>query len=474
MQLVYEKEKQASNSVYKKELNQRERAHAKVPQSNITIIAKILGNVSPDNLRDVIRKMQVRHPILNTHLESEGRHIWSVANSHLEIPVKVLSRESNDQWNQVILEEHKIPFKMEKGPLIRFILLHSDTVSDLIIFCQHSICDGMSLAYLARDIMTYLGNPSKEVELLPPAPVIDEENIPSDINPMLAIRLLGGVIKKKWEKCEVLFDYNDFAEIHKVFWKEYDYKAHLYEFSKEDTTALVRACRIHGVTVNAALIAAFAIAQNKKNPTSPKYLRTYAYAANLRKMLIHPVAEQFGFFAGGVQLKYKYSKKDTLWTAAKKIYKQSNTKETRKKSLVSTLTNFRLPGTIMDAQFFGAFGHLIPPSSPSYEKMQAFINDDKNLAIKMVKKRLSKGLALAQIMTNLGKLDFPEKYGDLTLQNLILMPSCSPYTELVLGVITHGGTLSITLNHMESTISTEKILKIQALANEILMNAIKK
>jgi NRPS condensation-like uncharacterized protein len=91
----------------------------------------------------------------------------------------------------------------------------------------------------------------------------------------------------------------------------------------------------------------------------------------------------------------------------------------------------------------------------------------------MVKKKLSKGFAMAQIMTNLGKTGFPEKYGDLILKNLILMPSCSPYTELVLGVVTHGGKLTITLNHMEESISSEKILKFRDWANQILMDAIK-
>ena len=52
------------------------------------------------------------------------------------------------------------------------------------------------------------------------------------------------------------------------------------------------------------------------------------------------------------------------------------------------------------------------------------------------------------------------------------MPSCSPYTELVLGVITHAGRLAITLNHMESTISTEKVNEIREIAHKILMKAI--
>ena len=457
----------------RRELNQRERTHAKAPNSNISVIATILGNVSIDGLQQTIKKMLQRHPILNAHVELDGKKTFVVANNSIEIPIIVMERTSDDQWREEIIHQHKIPFNMEQGPLIRFILLHSAEISDLIIFCQHVICDGMSLIYLARDIMTHLGDPSKRVELLPAAPIVNKDSIPSDIKPSLAMRTLGNTINKKWEKCEILVDYNDFYALHDVFWDNYTYKAHLYELSREDTEALILACRKNGFTVNSALITAFAIAQNQLSPESQKYLEKFASAVNLRNFLKNPIGEQFGFFAGGMELKFKYSAKESFWDAVKKIHEKAGPEKVQKQVLIGTLNALNLSSTLIEAQFFAAFGHLIPPTSKSYEKINAFISDEKNLANKMVKKRLSKGFGLAQIMTNLGKTNFPEKYGDLILKNLILMPSCSPYTELVLGVVTHGGTLSITLNHMEESISSEKILKIRDRANKILKKAIR-
>ena len=46
------------------------------------------------------------------------------------------------------------------------ILLRAPDVSDLIITAHHSICDGRSLVYLIRDIMTYLAHPDCESESL--------------------------------------------------------------------------------------------------------------------------------------------------------------------------------------------------------------------------------------------------------------------------------------------------------------------
>ncbi len=436
------------------------------------MIATILGSVSIDELKKVIKKMQKRHPILNAHLQPEGKELYLLANGSLEIPLKVIKRNSDDQWRDEIIQQHKIPFEMEKGPLIRFIILHSTEISDLIIFCQHTICDGMSLAYLVKDIMTYLGDPSNNVELLPPAPLVNEDNIPADIKPSLMMRIFGKTINKKWEKNELLFNYDDFYALHDVFWNNYTYKAHLYELSKEDTQALIMACRKNGVTVNTALMIAFAIAQNQLNTDSPKYLQNISFAVNLRDLLNNHAGEQFGFFAGGMQLKFKYSEKNNFWEVVKRIHIEAMPTEARKKALISTLDAFAINPTLIEAQIFAAFGSLISSTSKSYDKIQAFLSDKKNVANKMVKKKLSKGFAMAQIMTNLGKTGFPEKYGDLILKNLILMPSCSPYTELVLGVVTHGEALSITLNHMEESISSKKILKIKERANQILMKAI--
>lgn len=460
--------------IYEKKLNTSERTHAKSPASNISIIARIIGDVSIDALREVIKKMQIRHPILNSHAKIKESEIWLLGNGNMEIPLKVIPRENHTHWKEQILKEHKIPFNFKQGPLIRFVLLYSPEISDLIIFCQHIICDGLSLAYLARDIMVYLDDPFKEVEKLPPAPIFDENIIPDDIKPSLSLRLFGWLINKKWERDEIIFDFQEFKELHKVFWKKYDYKAHLYELSKEDTNSFIQACHKHKVTVNSALIAAFALAQNKLDIDAHRNLTDYASAVNLRDELKNPIGDQFGLYAGGVSFTYDFKDEMNFWDAAKVVYDEINPEDAKENALESTLNKFKIPPSLIEAQIFAAFGHLIPPESPSYNKIHEFLNDDKNMAIKMAQKKLSsnKRTFMTQIMTNLGKLNFPEQYGGLQLKNLILMPSCSPYTELVLGVVTQGGTLCITLNHMESTISTENILKIKETANEIIMNAI--
>ena len=70
-------------------------------------------------------------------------------------------------------------FDFEKGPLIRFILLKSTEISDLIIIGQHAICDGISLTNLIQDIMLLLSEPETKVKKIEPI-LPTSENFPAN------------------------------------------------------------------------------------------------------------------------------------------------------------------------------------------------------------------------------------------------------------------------------------------------------
>lgn len=59
----------------------------------------------------------------------------------------------------------------ESGPLVRFVLVYSPQVSDLIIFAAHAICDGIALANLVRDILICYGEPNNPLSVIYP-PII--------------------------------------------------------------------------------------------------------------------------------------------------------------------------------------------------------------------------------------------------------------------------------------------------------------
>ena len=166
-------------------------------------------------------------------------------------------RKAENDWINIHAERSKIPYEFETRPAIRFVLVQSKEVSELIILCHHIICDGMSLAYLARDLMVHLGDPEAEAQVMAAPEPISLENIPSDVAPSGLIKYFIGKIKQKWADEYVSFDQEDYVALNKAYWDNFTHEILSIELSETETTELVARCRQENVTVNSALITAF-------------------------------------------------------------------------------------------------------------------------------------------------------------------------------------------------------------------------
>lgn len=62
-------------------------------------------------------------------------------------------REDEHGWQREVEIELSRSFDWRTAPLIRVVLLHSESVSELIVTCHHAIADGLSSAYIIRDIV---------------------------------------------------------------------------------------------------------------------------------------------------------------------------------------------------------------------------------------------------------------------------------------------------------------------------------
>ena len=74
-------------------------------------------------------------------------------------------------------------------------------------------------------------------------------------------------------------------------------------------------------------------------------------------------------------------------------------------------------------------------------------------------------------VTNLTRMDFPRRYGNLKLERLILQPGGAfPLTQvgLVVGAVTCSGKLSLVLEHAEEVVSTTESRSIGERALELL------
>jgi NRPS condensation-like uncharacterized protein len=460
---------------YERKVTSPERLFTRSPFSIVTMVARIKGDVSEEMLKSAVAKVQQRHALLRVRIMDESDHTqWFTSEGVQEIPIEILPRKSEDDWIEIYSEASKIPYEFETRPAIRFILIQSPDVSDLIILCHHMICDGMSLAYLARDLMVYLGDPSREVEVLPAPAPITLDNLPSDVSQSGLVKFMIKRMNRQWAEEAVFFDNEDYKILSKTYWDNYNHEIFSIELSEEETAALVARCRNENVTVTTALTAAFSGAQGFVEGEKPYHARS-VIATSLRDPLPNPPGEAMGYYAAGVELKLKYDHKKSFWENARKFHKKIKPNFTSKKIFGELLNWLYLEPTFFEAMNFKKLGGLVPADSSRYEKLSAF-SKKEDVVLRFLKREKMESpemMFMGPAITNLGRLDFPRSYAALELDRLIMQPGGAfPLSQvnLVLGAVTCSGKLSLVVEYAEEAVDTQTMGEIKDKAMEFLLS----
>jgi hypothetical protein len=461
-------------NVYERKVTPVESLLSLSPFSIVTMVARIQGRVSKDMLVDAVSKVQQRHPLLRVRIVEDDDHArWFTSEGPEEIPIEIVPRESEDHWIRVSHEACRIPFEFDARPAIRFILVRSPAESELIILCHHVICDGLSLAYLVRDLMMHLGDPTREVELLPDPVPVDTDTIPEEVSISGVAKFFINRINKKWAQTRVYFDQEDYQSLCEAYWTNYTHRMLSIELSEVQTSALVDRCRQEKVTVNTALTAAFVGAQYIVQGDRP-YHSDIGIAASVRDHLRRPVGEVMGFYAGVVRPKCKYDTKASFWENAWHFHRKIKPLYTNKNLFHDLATWCYLDPSVLEAFNFKRLGGLVSPDSPRYEKLSAFgRRDDVVLALLKREKAYSLDrIFMGTAVTNLTRMDFPRTYGTLELTRLIMNPGGAfplVSVNLVLGAVTCSGKLSLVLEYAEEAVDTQTMRKVKDGAMEFLL-----
>jgi hypothetical protein len=460
---------------YERKITPIERFFTRSPYSIVTVVARIKGNVSESMVRNAVSKVQRRHPNLRVRIvEDDDRDPWFTSEGAKEIPVELVPRESDDHWIGVVQESCQIPFEFDAQPAIRFVLVQSPTTSELIILCHHIICDGLSLAYLARDLMVHLGDPTREVEVLPDPVPIDRDNIPEDVSLNPVVRFFINRMNKKWEAEKIVFDQEDYRDLNKAYWMHYSHQMLSVELSGAQTSALVERCRSEGVTVNSALTTAFVGAQTIQQGENPLH-PSIGVAGSLRDRLQRPVGEVMGFYAGVVTLKYKHNRNIGFWENARRFHRRVRPLFNNRNLLKDLLAWCYLEPTILESIHFKKLGGLVPQHFPRYQKISDFSKrDDVVLSIlKRDKIDSPDRVFMGTAVTNLTRMDFPRQYGALELDRLIMKPGGGfplASVNLVLGAVTCAGKLSLIVEYVEENIDIKTMERIKDKALGFLLD----
>jgi hypothetical protein len=139
-------------------------------------VAELADDVDPSALAAGLRAVQHRHPLLNVHVEDDpqtGLGFYRPA-SVASIPVTVVDPGTGHSWRDVVAAELTRPFDTSIAPMVRVVLLRAgpSTPAAIVLSSAHVIVDGLSAAYLLRDLFSALNG--HELQALPVPPSQEE------------------------------------------------------------------------------------------------------------------------------------------------------------------------------------------------------------------------------------------------------------------------------------------------------------
>ncbi len=425
---------------------------------NFAITARIQGSFSVNQLRKALLKLKQRHQLLAVRIVLDSKELPFFSSEGVsEFSIReILSDSDEDQvWHCEVEKELKTPFSWQEGPLVRFVMVKASNdiaVTNLIVVCDHSVTDGLSVAYLIRDILQQLEQPNC-LEFLPEIPPI-EELLPPQISNKFSLRfylmrfifmvatlslIIIDWLSKGYRLVAKYLSFFSFPQSEKKNPNNLDILEEegsktgnrcldSWSLTEAETSALINRCRQEKTSVHAAICTAFLLTFNRDKVS---WTEKVGSPVNVRNRLTYPVGEAFGFFAARVETSLTYTSNKEFWRMARE-FKQGLNEQTTDNKLLA-------PFTVLKA--------LKPLMFNFYLKKYLF------RVLKLFENR-----RVYLDISNLGRLNFPIQYGSLKLI-AVYGPIVSTYEDkVVLGVTTVGNKLFlVSISANQQSLDTAKI-----------------
>ena len=111
-------------------------------------------------------------------------------------------------------------------------------------------------------------------------------------------------------------------------------------------------------------------------------------------------------------------------------------------------------------------GRLVSEESPGFKKLSSFSEREDVISSMLKREKMDSfdNVLMGTAVTNLGRMDFPKKYGELELDRLIMNPGGAfplALINILAGAVTCSGKLSLMLEYSEERIQAEVVSKIK-------------
>lgn len=390
----------------------KERTWVFSPVSNIVFKVDIVGVFSKEQIEVAIKNTVQQYEMLRQKivLDEAGDAFYEEENAFEPI-IKAMENE----WEEVIKEQEKIPLQINKGELIRFFYSQKQECMTLLIVSHHIAGDGMSLVYFIQDILRSLAGKTIEYK---PLMLFDMDTLPKKAKLKAPMMWLMRHMNKQWSHTGRKFDFHDYYEMHKQCWKNRETLVHTYQLQKEKYDLLYKFAKENNVTINSLLTTALIKASGETCDVG--------MAASIREKHFTGM----GNYATGISIKYKYKNKyDFLWNARmvqKGIYSKLN--NTSKKYFLLQFMR-KIEPTLVDAVYFNACGNYENKIAKIFSRMFGYDGNPKGISI-----------------TNLTSLPIESKYNKIEIKDIVFIPPIVLNAKRIIGVASLGKNMNLSLH----------------------------
>lgn len=404
---------------------------------NFALMARIRGTFPPDSFQKALDKLVLKYPSLAVNVvQDTGGEVCLIPNPAPKVPLRIEERKHPDHWIEETTTELPQPFDLSKDPPIRCVTLQDKDVSDILFVYPHVLADGLATTYLLRDFLAFVDDPEAEVTSTPHVPPMSAliPDFPGKGWAILQAKLKAQLMKLFLKRAQ-----RNTPQTEPSNPRQPNYQLLPWTLTSEQTSALVARSRAEGTTVHAALCAAFLRAFGEFHEEGWK--RKIQSPVSLRDRLTQPVGEAFGLFVNLVEFQTDCDPEYDFWEVARRI----------KKRFVRHTDDRQAFRTLIEANVVTRQSRdMLSPQIAA----QVFMAADHDLSI-----------------SNLGRLDFPTQYDTFQLETLFGPILGGDPEEVVLGVITVGGTLHLSLSFTDLKMDVPQAEKIIEAAMQWLVKA---
>jgi NRPS condensation-like uncharacterized protein len=137
---------------------------------HFVIAAEIIGDATVEAWASAVATAQLRHPLLRISIQPspDGPPCFH-EHTDIPIPLRIIQEEQFATWHVEMAKELATPILLNGAPLVRITVLRKSGGSTLLLSMHHSIADGLSSAFVIRDILEALsGKPLQPLALTDP------------------------------------------------------------------------------------------------------------------------------------------------------------------------------------------------------------------------------------------------------------------------------------------------------------------